>query len=218
VNVKICGVTRACDAVAAAEAGAWAIGMVFDPRSRRRCALAQAHEVCGAVRGGPELAGVFVDAPLGHVATTATRLGLSLVQLHGAETAGYCAAVARLTGARVIKAASASSAQALRLLEAYRTDFHMLDGHHPGASGGTGTSFDWSIVRQRLSSTPLIVAGGLRVENVTAAIMATRPFAVDVASGVERSPGVKDPDKLQAFAAAVRSVEPVAAPSGASAR
>jgi phosphoribosylanthranilate isomerase len=198
-RVKICGVTRLADAELAVELGAWAVGMVFYPRSRRRCALAEAETIGAALRRRVELAGVFVNAPLDEVARVSERVGLTLVQLHGEEGPAFCAEVARRTGARTIKAASIKGTFTVRDLERFHTDFHLVDGYAPGLRGGTGERFDWSLLAARHSKLPLIVGGGLDAEHVAEAIATIRPFAVDVASGVEAEPGIKDQERMRAF-------------------
>jgi phosphoribosylanthranilate isomerase len=205
-RVKICGVTRLADAELAVELGAWAVGMVFYPASRRRCALAEAEMIGASLRRRVELAGVFVNAPLEEIADVSERVGLTLVQLHGDEGPAFCAEVARRTGARTIKAASVRGLFTVRDLERFHTDFHLLDGYAPGLRGGTGERFDWSLLSKRRSKLPLIVGGGLDAEGVAAAIATTRPFAVDVASGVEAEPGIKDPQRMRAFFAAAETV------------
>jgi phosphoribosylanthranilate isomerase len=205
-RVKICGVTRLADAELAAELGAWAVGMVFYPASRRRCTLAEAEAIGAALRRRVELAGVFVNAPLEEVARVSERVGLTLVQLHGEEGPAFCAEVARRTGARTIKAASVKGMFTVRDLERFHTDFHLVDGYAAGLRGGTGERFDWSLLAARRSKLPLIVGGGLDAEHVTAAIATTHPFAVDVASGVEAGPGIKDPERMRAFFEAAQTV------------
>jgi phosphoribosylanthranilate isomerase len=205
-RVKICGVTRLADAELAVELGAWAVGMVFYPASRRRCELAEAEMIGASLRRRVELAGVFVNAPLEEIAQVSERVGLTLVQLHGDEGPAFCAEVARRTGARTIKAASVRGLFTVRDLERFHTDFHLLDGHSPGLRGGTGERFDWSLLSRRRSKLPLILGGGLDAENVAAAIATTRPFAVDVASGVEAEPGIKDPQRMRSFFAAAETV------------
>jgi phosphoribosylanthranilate isomerase len=198
-RVKICGLTRLADAELAAELGAWAVGMVFYEGSRRRCELEEAEAIGAALRRRVEVAGVFVNAPLAEVIQTSERVGLTLVQLHGDEGPAYCNEVARRTGARTIKAAPVQGLFTLRDLERFHTDFHLLDGYLAGERGGTGQAFDWSLVSARRTRRPLIVGGGLDADSVAAAIEATSPFAVDVAGGVEAAPGIKDPDRMQAF-------------------
>lgn len=199
MRVKICGLTRLRDAEAAAALGAWAVGMVFQRESPRYCEIAEAERIGAALHRRAEIAGVFVNAHLDVIADVSERVGLTLVQLQGDEGPAFAGEVARRTGARTIKAAAVQGPATLQDLARFHTDFHLLDGHASGLRGGTGSSFDWSIVRTRRSSVPLIVSGGLRSENVGEAIAATHPFAVDVASGVEASPGVKDHARMRAF-------------------
>jgi len=210
-KVKFCGITTLDDAERAIAAGAWAIGLIFWPRSPRRSELDTAAEIAGAAKRRVEVAGVFVNATLDHVAATADAVGLTMVQLHGDEGPAYCAEAARRTGCKVIKAVRVRSGADVRGLAAFHTDYHLLDSYTAGVPGGTGETFSWEIARTHRGKTPLILSGGLTPENVADAIEAVRPFAVDVASGVESSPGRKDPEKLQAFAQAVRAAEPIEA-------
>jgi len=209
-RAKICGVTRLDDALLAADLGAWAVGMVFHPGSKRCCTLAEAEAVGAALHRRVELAGVFVNAPLDEIARVSERVGLTLVQLHGDEGPAFCAEVGRRTGARTIKAAAARGTFTLRDLERFHTSYHLLDGHADGHAdgqrGGTGETFDWALLSRRRSRVPLIIAGGLDPGNVREAIAATHPFAVDVASGVESAPGIKDPELVRAFLDEVRAV------------
>lgn len=199
-RIKFCGITSLDDAELCAEHGAWALGLIFVPSSPRRCKQDAAARIAGAMRRRTEVVGVFQNAKMDHVVHTAEALELTMVQLHGDEGPSYCAEVGRRTGAKIIKAARIASRADVVALEPFHTDFHLLDG--PG-----GQPFEWRLVRERRTDVPLIVAGGLTPENVVDAIAATDPYAVDVASGVEERPGVKDPEKVAAFARAVESVE-----------
>jgi phosphoribosylanthranilate isomerase len=214
-KIKFCGITNLDDAERALSAGAWAIGLIFWPRSPRRCELAAAAEIAAAVRRRAEVVGVFVNATLDHVAQTADAVGLTAIQLHGDEGPAYCAEAARRTGCKVIKAVRVRSGADVRGLAAFHTDYHLLDSYTKGVPGGTGETFAWDIARGNWITArppvPIILSGGLSSENVADAIAAVGPFAVDVASGVESSPGRKDPGKLEAFAAAVRAAGAVAA-------
>jgi phosphoribosylanthranilate isomerase len=215
-KVKVCGVARLADAVLAAELGAWAVGMVFYDPSPRCCPPDQAELIAAALKRRVELAGVFVNASLAEIGRRTDQLGLTLVQLHGDEGPSFCGEVARRTGARVIKAAPIGGAGALQDLERFHTDFHLLDGHTPGLRGGGGQTFEWELLAGRRSKIPAILSGGLTPENVRHAIDIAQPYGVDVASGVESSPGVKDEAKLRAFFAAARPPQPVdVAPSEA---
>ena len=201
---KICGLTRLEDAELAVELGAWALGVILWDGSERRCPFPQAERIARTLRRRAEVCGVFVNAALDEVARTTDALGLTMVQLHGDEGPAYCAEIARRTGARVVKAARVHSGADVQALGRFHTDFHMLDTHRPGRYGGTGETFDWELAAAHRSGTPLILSGGLTPQNVASAIKAVRPFAVDAAGGTEASPGVKDPEKLRAFAAAVQ--------------
>ena len=205
-RLKICGITNLDDARLAVEAGAWAVGVILWEGSPRACPLPEAERIARALRRRAEVAGVFVNAPLDEVVAVADGVALTMVQLHGDEGPAYCAEVARRTGAKVIKAKRVRLRADVVGLEAYHTDFHLVDAFvAPDRFGGTGQTFDWSLLRERHSSIPLILSGGLTPENVADAIVTVRPFAVDVASGVEARPGVKDPEKVAAFAAAVQA-------------
>ncbi len=214
-RVKICGITDAGDAAEAVGLGAWAIGLVHYGQSPRRCEPAVAAEIGAEFRRRAEIAGVFVNPTLDEVAAAVENASLSLVQLNGDEGPAFCKEVARRTGAKVIKAIRVASAADVHAGETFNTDFHLYDTRRDGLYGGTGESFDWSLLAARRSSVRPIVAGGLRPENVAEAVAVARPFAVDVASGVEAEPGRKDPAKLAAFFGAVRSALPSAAGTGA---
>ena len=202
-RVKICGLTRAEDAELAVELGAWALGFILWDGSKRAADPATAAGIAAALRRRAQLVGVFVNPSLDEVAHAADELHLSHVQLHGDEGPSFCAEVARRTGAKIIKAVRIAAAADFQDLQRFRTvDFHLLDTAARGLRGGTGETWDWALAGRRRSTVPVILSGGLTAENVAAGIAAVDPFAVDVASGVEASPGVKDPDKLRAFMAA----------------
>jgi len=208
VRIKFCGITRLEDAEHAAELGAWAIGLIHWGASERFCEPANATEISAAVRRRLEVVGVFVNPSLGEVAAAAENAPLSILQLHGEEGPAFCQEAARRTGCKVIKAVRVRSAAQVQDAEAHRTDFHLFDAHHAGRRGGTGKSFDWELLRRRHSEIPAIVAGGLGPENVAEAITVTRPFAVDVAGGVESAPGIKDHALMTEFAERARAAAP----------
>jgi phosphoribosylanthranilate isomerase len=205
-KVKICGITRAEDAELAASLGAWALGFILWPQSKRAADPAVAAGIARVMRRRVELVGVFVNQPLDEIERYADALGLTHVQLHGDEGPSFCAAVAQRTGCRVIKAARIGHAADLRDLERFHTDLHLLDTAAPGLRGGSGQTWDWTLLAGRRASTPFLLSGGLTPENVAEAIAAAHPWGVDVASGTEASPGIKDPEKLEAFFAAVEGV------------
>lgn len=209
-RVKICGITQLDDAQQAVELGAWALGMIFWPKSPRACPVEHAEAIGAQLHRRVELAGVFVNAPLDELAATADLCRFSLLQLHGDEGPAYCQEAARRTGCRVIKAARVRDAAHVQALRAYATDFHLLDAHSRSAPGGTGESFDWELARLHPRTPPVILSGGLTPDNVSQAIGVGEPFAVDTASGTEAEPGRKDPAKLTAFFRAVEAAGHVA--------
>lgn len=194
-RVKICGITRVEDGLAAAAAGADAIGLVF-AASPRRVTADQAHAIVAALPPFLKVVGLFVDAPAASVREVLGRVPLDLLQFHGRETPDDC----RSFGRPYIKAVRMApgvdvTAEARRYAQAAGL---LLDAYDPQLAGGTGTTFDWARVPQGLDK-PVILAGGLTPENVARAIQAARPYAVDVSSGVERDKGIKDAAKIAAF-------------------
>jgi phosphoribosylanthranilate isomerase len=210
-RVKICGITGLDDAERAADLGAWAVGMIFWPDSPRACPLTAAEEVGAALRRRVEVTGVFVNAPLDEVATVAERCGLTMLQLHGDEGPAYCREAARRTGCKVMKAARVKDRAAITALEPFRVDYHLLDAYVPGTPGGTGERWGWELARRHRGPVPVVLSGGLTPDNVAEAIAATRPFAVDTASGTEATPGRKDPARLAGFFEAVAAADQRAA-------
>ena len=194
VVVKICGVRTADDARAAVDAGADLLGLNFVPASPRYVDPAAARAVARAVPGTP-LVGVFVDAPRETVEQIAADVGLAGLQFHGAESPADCRGWQQWT----IKALRARPGDdvAARAAE-YDTTYVMLDSYVDGVAGGTGVALD-PIVAGTLPPERLFVAGGLRPDTVVQVVQRVRPYGVDVASGVERSPGVKDHGKIQEF-------------------
>lgn len=203
-RVKVCGITRLQDAELAAGLGAWALGFILWPGSARAADPEAAARIAAAVRRRVALVGVFVNPTLGEVAHAAEVLHLSHVQLHGDEGPSFCAETGRRTGAKVIKALRVRAGADLQDAERFHTDFHLLDTAARGLRGGSGETWDWDLVRRRRSSVPVILSGGLTPDNVAAGIATVGPYAVDVASGVEAAPGIKDPDRLAAFLEAAR--------------
>ncbi len=208
MKVKICGITRMEDAEAAVSGGAWAIGLNHSPDSPRQVDPAMAEQIGAAMKRRIEVAGVFVNAHLDEIVDAADRDSLTLVQLHGDEGPTFCSEVSRRTGCRVIKAFRVKSPEEITASRAYRTDYHLFDAFRRGVVGGTGATFDWDLVAGRRGGVPAILAGGLNSENVGDAIVAANPWGVDVASGVESAPGIKDHNLMTSFfAAAARAGE-----------
>lgn len=204
-RVKICGITREEDARLAVQGGAWALGMIMWRESPRYVTPQRAAEIADSAKRSAEIVGVFVDQPLDEVVALTTEIGLTFVQLHGSEGQQFANAVAQRTGARVIKAFRVQGRDVLgEMGKFYNVDYHLLDTYKAGIPGGTGEVFDWDFLRGRgRGDVPLILSGGLTPANVGGAIETVGPAAVDVSSGVELEPGVKDPEKLAAFFAAV---------------
>ena len=199
-RVKICGIRTPAAARAAAEAGADAVGFVFYPPSPRSVDPARAVELARLLPPFVLRVGVFVNAPVSVVRRIADGVGLDLVQLHGDEPPELCARMPR----RVIKAVRVEGPEALQRARTYTDCALLLDAHVPDRYGGTGRSFDWSLVRGM--DRPVILSGGLTPENVAQAIRHARPYAVDVSSGVDTD-GEKDPRKIAAFVRAVRQAD-----------
>jgi phosphoribosylanthranilate isomerase len=213
MRVKFCGITTVEDAREGARLGAWAIGLIHWTDSPRRCDPAVAAAIGRDLRRKLEVVGVFVNPTLQEVVRAVEDESLTMVQLHGDEGPAFCQEVARRTGARVMRAFRVRSGADVQAAEAFRTDFHLFDAHREGRPGGTGESFDWELLGDRRSSVPMVLSGGLRADNVGSAVAAAAPFAVDVASGVERAPGVKDHELMSAFFAAAQAASPAEVPS-----
>ncbi len=195
-RVKICGITRVEDALAAARAGADAIGLVFAEQSPRCLSLDQAAAIVRALPPFVSVVGLFVNAARSRIDEVLSRVALDLLQFHGAETPEQC----RLYRRPYIKAISMKPDVNLPSLEALYADAAglLLDSDHPTLAGGSGAHFDWTRVPRDLTK-PVILAGGLTPANVTAAVRSVRPYAVDVSSGVEQSKGIKDAAKIADF-------------------
>ncbi len=202
MKTKICGITRLEDAEAAVEAGAWGIGLNHSPQSKRCIDLAEAERIGAAMKRRCEIAGIFVNQTLDGVAEAAEREGLTIVQLHGDEGPTFCAEVARRTGCRIAKAFRVRSPADITAARAFRVDFHLFDAYVRGHPGGTGATFDWDLVARRKGGVPAILAGGLTPDNVGDAVAVANPWGVDVSSGVESAPGIKDHNLIVSFLAA----------------
>jgi phosphoribosylanthranilate isomerase len=209
MRVKFCGITNLDDAAEAVRLGAWAIGLIHFDGSPRCVESDVAARIGAAFRRKCEVVGVFVNPELEEVDRAVENAGLTMVQLNGEEGTSFCGEVARRTGVKVIKAIHVASAADVHAAEAFRTDFHLFDRRGKGLWGGTGQSFDWELLRGHRSEVPAILAGGLRPDNVAAAIAVAHPYAVDVASGIEAEPGRKDHAAMTAF---FEAAQPAGAP------
>lgn len=202
VRSKICGITRAADALVAAEAGADAIGLVFYSKSPRAVSIAQAREIIAALPPFVTTVGLFVNASRCEINETLDAVALDVLQFHGDETPADCEGFHRpWYKALRVRAGNDIRAEAARYAGASAV---LLDTFVDGVPGGTGEMFDWSLVPADLPK-PLILAGGLTPQNVQQAIERVRPFAVDVSGGVELSKGVKDAARVREFIGQVRT-------------
>jgi len=201
-RIKICGITRVEDAIAAAEAGADAIGLVFYPKSPRYVSPALAREIIAALPVLTSSVGLFMDADADWVEGVLEAVPLDALQFHGSETAADC----ERYGRRYIKAVGMSGGDAHAVAAAHpNAAALLLDGHAPGQAGGSGETFDWR--QPAPESHRVIVAGGLNADNVAQAVRDMHPWGVDCSSGVESAPGIKERRKLVAFSKEVYRVE-----------
>ncbi|MCK4742780.1 MAG: phosphoribosylanthranilate isomerase [Sulfuriflexus sp.] len=201
-RIKICGITRPEDAIAVADAGADAIGLVFYPKSPRAVTIEQAQAICAVLPPFITVVALFVDAEHFEIEDVLAGVPIDLLQFHGSETPAQCAAFTTpyIKAIRMREDADLSDA-----VQQYSSARGLLvDTFNPDEAGGTGEVFDWDRVPDDLD-TPIILAGGLEPGNVGAAIQQLSPYAVDVSSGVEQGKGIKDVDKIQAFVKAVRT-------------
>jgi phosphoribosylanthranilate isomerase len=196
MRIKICGITSVEDGLCAARLGADAIGLVFYSKSPRYVKTSQARDIAYAVGPFTTLVGLFVDESEATIASILEQVPLQLLQFHGNESAAYCQQFARpyVKAIRMqegldVKAAINQHPKATGIL---------LDAYRPGVPGGTGEVFDWQRFPKNCEK-PMILAGGLRPENIAQAIAETQPYAVDVSGGVEKGPGIKDSEKITAF-------------------
>ncbi len=200
-RVKMCGTTRIEDALAAVRFGVDALGFIFYAKSPRYVAPQQAAAIVASLPPFIDRVGVFVDAPLNEVVQLA-RLGLSFVQLHGSETPEYCRELRKsLPECGIVKAFRVGAETCRDTFRPHElcVDAFLLDTYVKGARGGTGLVFDWTLIDKLGLTRPLILAGGLSPENVTLAIEAVHPYAIDINSGIEVQAGIKDHQRLQAL-------------------
>ncbi len=195
VRIKICGITRKEDALAAVEAGADALGFVFHPASPRYIPPGRAGGIVACLPPLTATVGVFVDASADAIESARRESGIGVVQLHGDESPEFCA---RVPG-RTVKAFRIRGPGDVGQARRWATSAWLFDSHAEGVRGGSGRSFDWSWTGSLPSLRPVFVAGGLGPENVARCVCRTRPYAVDVSSGVERAPGVKDAGLMRLF-------------------
>jgi len=203
-RIKICGITRAEDADAAVEAGADALGLVFYPPSPRAVDVAQAVDAVGNVPAFVSVTALFVNPTVEEVQRVLDSVRIDLIQFHGDEDDDFCRQFKRpYIKALRVRQASDVVASCLRFPGALAI---LLDSYKPGVPGGTGETFDWSLIPETPPK-PIILAGGLEPDNVASAITQIRPFAVDISGGVEASKGIKDHRKIEEFVNEVYRVD-----------
>jgi phosphoribosylanthranilate isomerase len=201
VKVKICGITSVDDGLAAAEAGADMIGLMFAEKSPRLITLETAAQIARAVPAHVVKVGVFVNPSEDLVMRAIGECGLGLLQFHGNEMPEFCTQF----GLMCMKAFRVRDAESLKALPEYHTDAYLLDAHSAAGLGGTGEKFNWDLaIEANKLGKPIFLAGGLTPENVGDAVRKVQPFAVDISSGVESAPGKKDHAKVRAFILAAR--------------
>ena len=203
-RIKICGITRAEDADAAVEAGADALGLVFYPPSPRAVDVAQAVDAVGNVPAFVSVTALFVNPTVEEVQRVLDSVRIDVIQFHGEEDDDFCRQFKRpYIKALRVRQASDVVASCLRFPGALAI---LLDSYKPGVPGGTGETFDWSLIPETPTK-PIILAGGLEPDNVASAITQIRPFAVDISGGVEASKGIKDHRKIEEFVNEVYRVD-----------
>lgn len=201
VKVKVCGMTQWEDAEYAVEQGADAVGFIFYKKSPRSVTMKEAREIILKLPPFVDTVGVFVNESPDRVNKIADYCGLDLVQLHGEESPAFCRKIHR----RVIKAFRVADLHSIKQIEKYSVSGFLLDTFCDDLHGGTGKTFDWNLALPAKKMGPVILAGGLTPRNVAQAVRQVRPYGVDVCSGVEKTPGIKDPEKVRAFLKNIRS-------------
>ncbi|WP_129125578.1 phosphoribosylanthranilate isomerase [Geomonas oryzae] len=204
-KVKICGITSVDDALLAVDAGADALGFVFFEKSPRHVTPDVAAGIIAKLPPLVQVVGLFVNADPDVVNRTADHCGLDIIQLHGEESPEFC----RLVRRRVMKAFRVRGPESLVPLPEFHVAAYLLDAYSPNAYGGTGEVFDWECAIAAKEHGPIVLAGGLTPDNISAAVTQVRPYAVDVSSGVEAAPGKKDPDKVRRFIQLAKHPHPI---------
>ena len=206
-RIKICGLTRLEDALVAVSLGADALGFVFVSESPRCILPEKAAAISLKLPAFVTRVGVFKDQEPDWIKKVVHRCGLHIVQLHGQESPEYCQSL-RLDYIKAFRIKDEASLEPLtRYRDLTRKKAFLLDTFVPDQSGGTGKTFDWRLAQMASGFAPIILSGGINPENVDKAIVQVRPFAVDVASGIELAPGRKDPDKMRAFVRQVHKAD-----------
>ena len=204
-KIKICGITNKIDALNASSLGVDMLGFVFYKKSNRYVDPMAVEDIANELPPYIAKVGVFVDEDMGKVREIAQNASLDILQFHGSETPEYCKS---FKGAyKVIKAFRLKSKDDLKSINDYDTDYYLLDTYKSGSIGGTGETFDWKILKDFEILKPVMLSGGLKPDNVMLAIKEVAPYAVDVSTGVEKSPGKKDVELMKKFIENVRRAE-----------
>lgn len=203
IPIKVCGITRVEDALIAADAGVTAVGFNFVRHGPRAISAAQAAEIGAALPGFIMRIGIFANEPVSSLVATAREARLHCLQFHGEESPDQCAA----SPLPWFKAHRVAPGFRLETLRRYASSTFLLDASAEGALGGTGHTFDWDIAARAGAHGRVVLAGGLRPDNIAEALRVAHPYAVDVNSGIEVSPGVKSAELLKRFVEAVREFE-----------
>jgi phosphoribosylanthranilate isomerase len=204
-KIKICGITNKIDAIAAASLGVDMLGFVFYKNSKRYVGPMTVEDIANELPPYIAKAGVFVDETKEKVIEIAQNATLDILQFHGSETPDYCAYFR--TKYKVMKAFRLKNKKDLEKVNDYDTDFYLFDTHRTDSIGGTGETFDWKILKDFEVLRPVILSGGLNPGNVGRAIQEIVPYGVDVSTGVERSPGKKDPGLMKKFVENIRKLD-----------
>ncbi len=200
IKIKVCGTTNLKDALFAVDSGADAIGFIFYKKSPRYILQKEAKDIVAKLPPFVETVGVFVNETSDKVNRIAEQCKLTAIQLHGDESPAFCRRIKR----RVIKAFRVKDTNSFKGMADYDVSGFLLDSHNDDAKGGTGKIFDWNLALRAKKQGPIILAGGLNPYNVFTAIHRVKPYGVDVCSGVEISPGIKDSVKIDEFIKSVR--------------
>jgi phosphoribosylanthranilate isomerase len=195
VKVKICGMTNLNDALSAVDAGVDALGFIFYKKSPRSVNMKIVREIVSKLPPFVDAVGVFVNETAEKINKISDRCNLDKIQLHGNESPAFCKKIQR----RVIKAFRIKDLQSVKQLSGYSVSSFLLDTYSEGGYGGTGKTFDWNLVHPAKEYGPVILAGGLTAINVGKAIQIVQPYGVDVCSGIESHPGIKDHNKMRTF-------------------
>ena len=195
IPVKICGITNLKDAQTAVNCGARALGFIFYDQSPRYILPEAASKIATDLKGQVSCVGVFVDATLEYIQSISEEVGLHFIQLHGNESFNYCSEV-QLPVIKVFRVAPNFDVE---IIKNYDVHAFLFDTHKKNKIGGTGKVFNWNVLDHLQTNTPIILSGGLRIENIENGINAVLPSAVDISSGIESKPGVKDEKKMKAL-------------------